>query len=212
MEIHRPNRMDTSNIRIFLFASLVAIVFMGFYYEIPSKKNKDAMVMKVSALSLPTPTPTLPFEPIRVDSPDGTKTLTMEYRQGNTYSFTVSDNVENQQQLVATKTISSTETFTVPDNSWSPDNKYVFVKENIATQSSYFVFASSDTLPYQDLQNVDIKALFAERYPDYILSKITGWAAPYLLILNTETQEGERGPSFWFDISTKSFIRLATRF
>ncbi|OGK11473.1 hypothetical protein A2954_06385 [Candidatus Roizmanbacteria bacterium RIFCSPLOWO2_01_FULL_37_12] len=84
--------------------------------------------------------------------------------------------------------------------------------ESTPEKKSYFVLPASDSLPDSDLENIDVNDLFSQNYPQYALTEITGWAAPNLLILNTTAEGGERGPSFWFDISAQTFIQLGTLF
>ena len=191
--------------------TLSILVYQYFVY----RTRQEPTISPVTALSIPTPTPTVIFLPVSVDSPDGTRTLTMKYQENNTtatYSFFASEKPENLEKLIATKTVPALYTFSIPDNTWSPDNKYAFVTESTPTKKSYFIFPASESLPENNLQNTDVHALFSQKYPQYILTDITGWVAPNLLIMNTTADGGERGPSFWFDITTQVFIQLGTLF
>jgi hypothetical protein len=53
---------------------------------------------------------------------------------------------------------------------------------------------------------MEISELFYAKYSEYKITDITGWAAPNLLIVNTDDVNSEEGPSFWFDVSSKTFI------
>ena len=192
-----------------LFLSLLVFQYLSY------KARQEPTISSVAALSIPTPTPTVLSLPVSVDSPDGTRTLTMKYQEKNTtttYSFYASEKPDNQEKLIATKIVPSQHTFSIPDNTWSPDNKYAFIRERTGTESHYFVLPASDSLPQNDLQNTDVQALFSQKYPQFILTDITGWAAPNLLIVNTTTDSGERGPSFWFNIASQTFIQLGALF
>ena len=57
-----------------------------------------------------------------------------------------------------------------------------------------------------------MEELFAQKYADYKITDVTGWAAPTLLVVNTDKLDGTVGPSFWFDVASLSFTRLSTRF
>ena len=192
-----------------LFLSLLVFQYLSY------RTRQAPTISPVAALALPTPTSTVLSLPVSVDSPDGTRTLTMKY-QGNgstvTYSFFATQKSANQEELIAVKIVPALHTFSIPDNAWSPDNQYAFIKERTATESSYFVLPASDSPPQNDLQNTDVQALFLQKYPQFILTDITGWAAPNLLIVNTSTVTGERGPSFWFDITSQTFIQLSALF
>lgn len=196
---------------------IISAVFLSIlsYQYLTDRTRQESAAWRVAALSVPTPTPTVVFLPVSVDSPDGTRTLTMRYQGNNataTYSFFASEKPANQEKLIATKIVPALHKFSLPDNAWSPDNKYAFIRERTATQSSYFVLPASDSPPEDNLENTDVYELFLQNYPQYILADITGWAAPDLLIINTTAAGAERGPSFWFDIATQTFIQLGALF
>lgn len=198
-----------------IFIILAIFLSIVSYKYLTDKSSKESAALRVTALSIPTPISTVIFVPVRVESPDGTRTLTMKKQKNNTtatYSFFASKKPGNQEKLIAAKIVSSSHSFSIPDNTWSPDNKYAFVMERTPSQKSYFVLPASDSLPQSDLQNTDVYVLFSQKYSQYILTDITGWAAPNLLIMNTNNETGERGPSFWFDITTQSFIQLSSNF
>jgi len=56
-----------------------------------------------------------------------------------------------------------------------------------------------------------IKNLFLSKYPEFKIEDITGWAAVNLLLVNVKSQTGEK-ISFWFDVTSQTFIRLGTYF
>lgn len=209
--------MNGSKLKLTTLIFIMLAVFLSFlsYRYLTNRVRRESAILNVAALSVATPTPAEIFLPVSVDSPDGSRTLVMKLQKNNTvaaYSFFASEKSRDREKLIAAKTVSPSRSFSIPDNTWSPDNKYAFIKESSPVTDSYFVLPASDSLPQTDLLNTDIQALFSQKYPQYNLTEITGWADPYLLILNTTGAGGERGPSFWFDITSLTFIQLDTRF
>lgn len=99
--------------------------------------------------------------------------------------------------------------WSIPFNTWSPDNKYIFIQEDKAKTRDYIIFPVASADPIEPIR---LSRLFYNQYPDHVLREVTGWAGASLLILNTQTKNGETGPSFWFHPATKAFTQLSTRF
>lgn len=131
-----------------------------------------------------------------IKSPDGKDTLNVKEEKNKeniTYTFTTS-------KQIFTKTVPTGTVISVPFNTFSPDNKYIFLQEG----NTYFV-------PLKD-EILDINALFLEKHPEYKITDVTGWGGMTLIVVNTDKVSGGQGPSFWFDVTNQSFIRLSTRF
>ena len=164
------------------------------------------------SISQPTPTPTPQSstwtkQTNSVDSPDSSKSLVLEkttYAGENNYSLYSLNKEDNFKTFLFSKKTEETYDISIPFNTWSPDNRYVFIKEPRKT------FLVWDTKAEEESLNVS--ELFQEKYEDLILADVTGWAAPDLLIVNTKTEGGDIGPSIWFDVNSESFIQLSTRF
>ncbi len=184
---------------IFILAQAGAVSVKSFSPDIP--------------IAIPSPTvapnPASLNQTIALDSPDGTKSFKLK-RSGNgensIYSFSVFTKSDSSEIFLFSKVFPSSQKLSIPLNSWSPDNKYVFLKDN-SNPSNYFVFSTSDS----NTEMVNVTQLFVNKNQDYTFSEITGWAAPGLLIVNTKDQKGSLR-SFWFDVASKTFIPLATQF
>lgn len=101
----------------------------------------------------------------------------------------------------------------VPFNTFSPNDRYVFLKENDSDKTRYLVFRTDGKSLGKDANYVEVSSLFEQsKYNGYKLMDITGWGGVDLLILNTNNSDGSQGPSFWFEATTNSFIRLNDRF
>jgi len=169
-------------------------------------------------VSIPPPAPVPEAQASQlttVGSPDGKMSLTLEQKKGDgtvTYTFLITDEETGSQKEIFFKTVSSGTVISVPDNTFSSDNKYVFFKEVGLGVSDYYVLTTSGAPVYKDLQSFNFSGLFAEKHKDYVITDATGWAGPTLVVVNTDKSNGGVGPSFWFDIASKSYILLSNRF
>lgn len=159
--------------------------------------------------SLPSPTPSFIsvalIQTTEVGSPDGKAALMMEKKKIGTeteYSFSVLNHEDNSNVFLFSKTLNNLEEISIPFNTFSPDNKDVFLKEG----DTFYVWSvEGGTNP------INVSQLFLEKYPDFSLLDITGWAAPDLLIVNIKNSEGTKS-SYWFEVPSQNFIPLATGF
>jgi len=144
-----------------------------------------------------------------VDSPDGKLTLlmkTVKRRSEVSYSFSVSGGE------IFAKTVSPVVSFSIPLNTWSPNGKYVFLKESGSTGVSFFALSASVSSSDQNDRTANITDLFVRKYPDLKITDATGWGGVALIVFNTTKSDGSLGPSFWFEMPSHSFIQLSTHF
>lgn len=157
---------------------------------------------KVAVVTLPSPTPSpLPSESSEQISPDGTHTVKLK-KSGKETEIMVNG------QMV--ESMSGSE-FTIPFNTWSPDNKYFFLKEKKESRDEYLLYSATGKAFPSGEVSLAIIDLFTKVYPENTVVEVTGWAAPTLLILNAKS-ENEASMSFWFDVQTRKFIRLSSYF
>ena len=100
----------------------------------------------------------------------------------------------------------------ISPNSWSPDKKYVFLQEN-RSGSIYdvLVFKTSGEPFLVTEQYVSVAPLFTNRKTEYYLTDVTGWDSPTLLHMVTAVDASKKGPPYWFDVTSQSFIQLESR-
>jgi len=122
------------------------------------------------------------------------------------YVFTVG------QKSIFQKGVEPVTSFLLPANAWSPDNKFVFLKQIEATGSSFFVLSVGKDYLSQNEKTSNISDIFNSKYPDLSIDDVTGWGGVNLIIVNSNKSEGVRGPSFWFDAISHSLIKLSTLF
>jgi hypothetical protein len=165
----------------------------------------------------PSASPVLPAE-IKQEwpSPNGKSILILNSKaQSSTttlYSFSTKTESEPTEVLVFSKAVQQPASLTIPFNSWAPDNKYFFVQEKDGQNTKNFVLTANGQ-PFKDGEPlIDVNSTFTEKVKEFQFKNVTGWAAPGLLIVNSSTADNQDGPSFWFEINRKSFIRLSTSF
>lgn len=150
-----------------------------------------------------------------VGSPDGKLALMMREDKGKedvTYVFTISNSSDGTQKEIFRKTVAIGFKMTIPQNTFSPDDRYVFLKQDGTGATSYLVLSASGAALTKDGQALEIVSLFNAKYPDYVITDVTGWGGVNLIVFNTDKKEGGQGPSFWFEVPAGGFIQLGTRF
>lgn len=201
---------------LLLVAASVGIVF-AMYYNNKSKISSSfsVPVMQDFQKQLATPAPAPKVETSSQESPDGTKILTMTVTTkdtSKTYAFTTSDAANTNQQSIYSITLSGKESMSVPFNTWSPDNKYVFLIHNTTTGSEALVMKDNAQPFAEGEQYFNVTTLFTAKNTGNTYQETTGWASETLLIVNTTLQNGSKGSSYWFEVPSKAIIQLSTEF
>lgn len=146
-------------------------------------------------------------------SPDGAKKLVMKTTHNAngtlTYEFTTVDTTTNNQQPLYTATLTGSESISIPFNTWSPDNKYVFIQKD---GNRALVFKASGGQIVTDQMYLDVLDTFTTKGIKDTPAETTGWASPTLLIVNTTTTDNTKGSSYWFEVPTQAIIQLASQF
>jgi len=205
----------------FVFLTLVGVTLVTGVVFFTLVRNNKPMSQSVFSAPIPTismvPTqiPSYNAQVSSMDSPEGSKTLVLQKIQdskGATYSAFVSSKSDEPAQQVFYEPTFDSKILSIPFNTWSPDNAYVFLKETTPTIDNYLVFQSSGNSFSNDVPYLSIQELFKKNVPDYTIEDITGWAGPNLLIVNAKLIEEDKKVSFWFELPSQSFIQLGTYF
>ena len=155
-------------------------------------------------------------EKVDILSPDGKATLTVKnIREASglvSQTFYISSDADKTPIKIFEKKSNPENLVTVPDNTFSPDNKRLFLKYEEGGTTRYIVMRTDGKDIKEGSQTVEIESLFSEKHPDYVITDVTGWGSYSLIVVNTDTKDGKIGPSWWFDLSNFSFIRLSSRF
>lgn len=194
---------------IFLITFLLAIAVV--ILSARSTSSQKVEPNEAQAVSNPSPTPL--NELVGADSGDGKFTLTEIRRKagdGNmAYSFKVIDHDKKTELILFEQTVSIDTSMEVPFNSWSSDNKQVFIQVNRPNEKTYYVFHADGSLYSNNEKYLDVIGYWKESKSLLSLREATGWAGPDLLIIYTSQEDGTSGQPFWFVTGTRKFLGLS---
>jgi len=125
------------------------------------------------------------------------------------YTFYVSKGDGSDAKLLYTRTVSQRASMSIPNNSWSPDYKEVFLILKNGSLTEYLVFNASGEAYAQGDKFLEITSLFTKSTSKLTLKDVTGWDGYGLLHVETSNPDGTRGPRFWFVTGTRQFLELA---
>lgn len=151
-----------------------------------------------------------------VHSADGTKKLVLKefVQSGSTrsaYTVTASDISGANRVITYQATLPQKTRLKLPANSWSPDNKFVFVIEQRDDGLTALVFQANGETFADGSRYIDVGSIFRTQFADRSLRDVTGWDDPALLHVMSYNADKTIGLSYWFPIWSKSFIQLAHR-
>lgn len=204
--------MDKHQSKIIIFLSLATsaiIVFFAF---------RQKVTPQINAAATPGPIPQAEAQaPLSssVVSPDGKFELSLKQSAGKdstSYSLNLMDQTSGAGRELLRDSLPNDVSLSIPLNTFSPDDKYVFLKASGFGGLKYFVLDASKTTTISLSDTTDFSTPFAVKYPNYVITEATGWAAPTLIVINVNKTDGSTGPSFWYDLLNKSYILLSERF
>jgi hypothetical protein len=205
---------------IFLLAAagigFVLALYAGHKPQFQTHVSLPVMQSNENPSPTASPTPLIPKPEVSSQiSPDGTKQLTMTVTSNSelskTYTFVTSDADGTNQKTVYTASYNA-ESMSIPFNTWSPDDKYVFVIHTLSSGTEALVMRA-DGQPLTDTDpNFNLMTIFNAKDTGNTYKETTGWAANTLLIVNTTTKDGSKGPSYWVEIPSKAIIQLSSEF
>jgi len=190
--------------KIIVLISLLLGVLVGLL--IFSKSDEKTQSITNATYDTPTPEPKLS----ETKSIDGKIKLVMQSNLQDDglvlYAFTVLD--EKGERTIFTKT-AKPDAFALPQNSWSPSSTFVFIVENDPLTPQVLVFNSSGENFSETEKYINVTTLFQNKQQNYEFVEATGWDSRGLLHIKTKKTDGAKGPNFWFDVDSRSFIQLA---
>lgn len=199
---------------IFLI-SVVAAVSLFFVVQ-RNSQGQFAGSNLVASINSPIVTPMPSQSTLSQISPDGTKEVIMRITSNQddtkTYSIYTADSSGANEHFVFDKTLDKAKYITIPFNTFSSDNKYFFIQENAMEGKSIFAFKVTGE-PFSETEKYfDVTDLFVKKETGNNFTEATGWASESLIIINTTKEDGAKGPSYWFELSSKAIIHLSTEF
>lgn len=205
----------------FTILALVVIFVIGLafvYFRGQSSQQPSRVALPVTksetSYAPPAAKADVPRE-TEIGSPDGKWSLKMREEKAKdeaTYIFWIINLADSSQKEIFRKTVPVTTKLEVPLNTFSPDDKYIFLKEAGLSEIHYLVLTTSGAPLSEGVLTAEISSLFMTKFPDYVITDVTGWGGVGLIVLNTDKKEGGVGPSFWFELPSLGFIKLSTRF
>ncbi len=208
MEKHRNKFFTTFLIAGTLFIAGLAISARSrVEREVPLRSSLASEDVQVKAIK---------EEKAVIFSPDGKYTLTV-YNASQTngvllQTFSVFSEEDKTPVKIFEKESNAQNLVSVPPNTFSPDNKYIFLRYEDSGKSRYIVLRTDAKDIKEGSKLIEIETLFAEKQSNFVITDVTGWGSYSLIVINTDTKDGKKGPSWWFDLSNFSFIRLSSRF
>lgn len=194
-------------IKVLIFILIITLLTFFITYGINNKKSQTLTTSAAPPVITPIETTTTNS----MDSPDGSKTLTIE-KKDNFYTIFVTSNSDGKKTQIFRKEKINSSQLEIPYNTWSPDNIYFFLIEKNAAVDNYLVFQSSGEFFFNNLSYLLIQESFKVNAPNYTIEEVTGWAAPNLIIVNAKQNDSNNKVSFWFEVPSQAFIQLGTYF
>jgi len=147
-------------------------------------------------------------------SADGEVVLKMKQaKETETTTWTLTVNqAEEVAKTIWWQALPQDTTMSIPFNTVSPDNKYLFLKQTGPDKTGYLVLTVSGEPIIPETQTIEFAKKFESEHSEYVITEVTGWGGINLIVFNTDKVEGGIGPSFWYEIPSRSFIRLSNRF
>jgi len=194
----------------------VGVILLGAFLVVRFQKQGNHLPLK--QLKQPQQqeqeVPAVPWEE-KVNAGDGTIAVIgraqIKPDEPKTYEFFVAEIVDDEigeETLVLTHSVGPETEMTIHHNAWSPNNKYFFLTETDGIgKSNYLVLKASGESFSEDEQYFDVGAIFEEKMATtgYTMGEATGWASPILLNVTTTKEDGAKGPSYWFDLTARTF-------
>src|SRR5581483_10289178 len=166
-----------------------------------------------SQMLAPTIIPALHVETATQPSPDGTHELVLKTTHTSnsilSYILTATDATGNNAQTIYTASSSASEAWSIPFNTWSPDDTYVFIQK---ADGDALVFDASGKEIVPGQMFLDVGSVFSAGGRTDSYHETTGWASPTLLIINTTKSDNTKSSSYWFEVPTQAIIQLSSQF
>lgn len=200
-----------NQIKIAVMSVMLAATIVGASVLMSGKAQKPTPSLAAEEMFVQSKTakPNPDTSTTSVLSPDGKMTLTMKVNRVNessTWTF-LADGKE-----ILSENLPNGSIYKIPFNTFSPDNKYIFLQKTVSDAMSYPVLSTSGKDISGDGMGLEIVSLFSAKFPEYKVTEVTGWGGMNLIVFNTEKTSGGEGSSFWFEVPSKAFIRLSSKF
>lgn len=152
---------------------------------------------------------------VSILAPDGSMTLIVKNKRSGedtiNQKFSIMSEDDQTVEIYSSDSLKD-QLVSVPYNTFSPDNKFIFLKTITPSGNEYIVMRTDGKFILEESKTVAVIESFNQKFQNLVVTDVTGWGGKNLIVVNTDLKEQGVGPSFWFDVSNLSFIRLASRF
>lgn len=191
---------------------LIGLLIFVFYWKV-NKRSSQVLQIRPTLTKNTTPVAQKPTKQIvNKSSSDGTvsftETIQMTSDGSTRYTFSTPDAKTNAPQILFDVVENPSSSYSIPDNSWSPDNKQFFIIKTSSTGQTYLVFRADGTSYKNSQKSLDVIDFWSKTKYSSKITEATGWGGNDLLILRTQLADGTRGPDFWFVTSSNGFLQL----
>lgn len=125
-----------------------------------------------------------------------------------TYEFKIIDTQKKSEIPIYQTVADPGNQIEVPQNSWSPDYKQVFIKTISPERENYYVFKANGENYGDGSKYLVVDDLWQEANMTSNIKRVTGWAGNDLLMVYTVSEDGWEGPAYWFVTSTRKFMQV----
>ncbi len=182
----------------------IGVVLLGLNKRAPKAE------VRVSASAEPEMNSVSPLE--EATNSDGSLKIEGEgqkSREGRMkYSFKVVD-VPRKTSLPLYSTVADPgSVMTIPRNSWSPDNKQVYLMATSQGGDDYLLFRADGSKYSDGEKHISLLEYWNKAERDEVILEVSGWAGDDLLMVYTQKKDGAPGQAYWFVTSSRKFSRV----
>ncbi len=207
--------IELETLYFFIIAAFLGMTLALSFHKNPQHQTTPLPVMQNLQSQILSPVPT-PQEVVSQVTPDGTKKITMttitNKDLSHVYTFAISNDTDTDKRTLYTIKLPATESMTVPFNTWSPDNIYVFLEHHFSDHTEALLFRADGQQIRDSESSLNVTDIYNARQTGNPYQETTGWASQTLLIVNTKLADGSKGPSYWVEVPSKAVIPLSTVF
>jgi len=124
------------------------------------------------------------------------------------YSFKVLDSQNNSSLLLFDTVADPGQTFTIPFNSWSSDNKHLFIQKNDLNGKDYYVFKADGSLFSDEKKYLEVGEYWKLSKNMDVIDHVSGWAGGDLLVSYTTRPDGTGSSAYWFVVGSRKFMQV----
>ncbi len=213
----RAHTFELESLVLFAFAAVAGVIAATYFHNGPKVRtvfNLPVVAPFVSPTPTATPTPVSKVANFSQVAPNGLKKVTMTVTtraSDKTYTFTTTNEDGSNSVQIYSVNLPTDENMSIPFNTFSPDDKYLFIDHVSSNNTEPLVFRADGQQVGDNSQYFNVKDIFTARTTGNTYDTTTGWASETLLIVNSKTPNSNT-QSYWVEIPSKAVIPLSTEF